>query len=169
MSLCGLSRPAPDMPDAGKGMCCDGAALFGPNRCTCWEPVYDLDQADPDPLAVKLLAAGIDPVTRARPCDDCAYRVDSPERQGSPEVAGDQELLDEIVASGERFWCHQGIRRPVRWRHPSGVEVPGSPVNYDPPRLDGVPYQANGQPAEVCAGWAARRQRLLAKADEQPA
>lgn len=162
MGLCGLARPVPDLPDAGEGMCCDGAAIFGPRRCTCWVPVYDLDQAEPDPLAVKLLAAGVEPVTRAKPCADCAYRPDSPERQGSPEVIGDQELLEEIVTSGSRFWCHQGIRRPVAWQHPSGAQVPGSPVNYSPPIVGAVPYQASGQPAEVCAGWAARRARFLA-------
>lgn len=75
MNLCGLSVPTlVDLPDAGEGVCCMGAAAMGPERCTCWEPVYDLDQADPDPTAVKLLAAGMK-VAHVEDvgwvCDDC--------------------------------------------------------------------------------------------------
>jgi hypothetical protein len=38
------------------------------------------------------------------------------------------------------------------------IELPG--VSYDPPQIDGIPYKANGQPGERCAGWAARRVQL---------
>ncbi|HEV8653159.1 MAG TPA: hypothetical protein VG276_28135 [Actinomycetes bacterium] len=168
MNLCGLSQPSqPKLPDAGQGTCCYGAACMGPERCTCWEPVFEVEQTPPDSQTVTLLAAGVQPVTRQRPCDDCAYRPDSPERRGDPNVAGDQELLEQIVQRGERFWCHQGIRRPIAWRHPAGVQIPGSPVNYQPPIIDGVPYRADGTPAEVCAGWAARR-RALETPERQP-
>jgi hypothetical protein len=161
VNLCGLSVMV-ELPDAGHGMCCYGAVMGGPHRCTCWERVFDLDQVDPDPLAVQLLAVGVQPVTRRSPCHDCAYRPDSPERQGDPGVVGDAELLEAIVQSGQRFWCHQGIRQPTRLRHPSGVEIPAPPHAYDPPKVAGVPYRADGTPAEVCAGWAARRHALEA-------
>jgi hypothetical protein len=139
-----------------------GAAALGPSRCTCWEPLFDLEQQEPDPTAVKLLAAGVQPVTRTRPCGDCAYRPGSPERRGDPGYAGNQELLDRIVETGERFWCHQGMRKPVAWRHPSGVTVPVPVDAYDPPRIEGIPYRADGSPGEVCAGWAARRAKVAA-------
>ncbi len=151
MNLCGLSQPGPDLPDAGEGTCCMGAAMFGPERCTCWQPVYDLDQAQPVEAA---------PSTRAAPCEDCAFRADSPERQGEPGYAGSEAELDRLVATGQPFFCHQGIRRPITWRHPTGTEIPGDPANYQPPIIVGVPYRADGTPAEVCAGWAARHRAL---------
>jgi len=328
VNLCGLSVPIPfDLPDVGEGACCLGAAGMGPERCTCWQPVYDLDQTDPDPTAVKLLAAGVQPVTRSAPCHDCAYRPGSPERRGEDGYAGDQDLLDRIVqgravfeaihvplhdrsgsitartlidlgdaplaehrwyldstgyavrtqrlgpgkrrklllhreilglslgdpsvdhVSGDKldnrrtnlrvggqalnlqnrkptaghpwargvsyrkdrrkwqayvkldgkthhlgnfddpraaaetasrfradrmpwsldarlldgvtpFWCHQGMRKLVAWRHPAGVTVPVTVDGYGPPGVDGVPYRADGTPAEVCGGWAARRRAL---------
>jgi len=163
VNLCGLSVPIPfDLPDVGEGACCLGAAGMGPERCTCWQPVYDLDQTYPDPTAVKLLAAGVQPVTRSAPCHDCAYRPGSPERRGEDGYAGDQDLLDRIVERGERFWCHQGMRKLVAWRHPAGVTVPVTVDGYGPPGVDGVPYRADGSPAEVCGGWAARRRALEA-------
>jgi hypothetical protein len=150
----------PDAPDAGEGACCIGAAVYGPERCTCWEPVHDLEQATPDPELVQWLAAGIQPVTRRRMCADCAYRPGSPERTGDKGYQGDAESLHELAAAGERFWCHQGIRRTAAWRHPAGVEAPGSPAAYDPPIVDAVPYRADGTPAELCAGWDARRRAI---------
>ena len=42
-------------PDAGEGMCCIGAAVYGPGHCTCWTPVYDLDQAEPDTTITRRL------------------------------------------------------------------------------------------------------------------
>jgi hypothetical protein len=147
----------PDPPDAGQGACCDGSAMRGPEGCTCWEPVHDLEQAEPDPVVAGWLAAGVQPVTRRRMCADCAYRPGSPERAGDPGVSGDAEQLQEPAETGDRFWCHQGIRRITAWRHPSGTEVPGSAAAYDPPIGAGVPWQADGSPAELCAGWAARR------------
>lgn len=167
MNLCGLSQVPADLPDAGHGTCCWGTVMRGPEGCTCWQPIYQADQTPPDQQTVELLRAGILPVTRTRRCGDCAYRPDSPERRGDEHVTGNQELLDRIVQAGERFWCHQGIRRPVAWRHPSGVEIPGSDADYRPPIVDGVPYRADGTPAELCAGWAARR-RALEHTGSQP-
>lgn len=147
---CGSS--ALELPDPGEGACCIGAAVYGPQRCTCWKEKYDKRQRKPAPS---------EPDVRASQCEDCAYRQNSPERRGDPTYAGDQEELDRIVAEGEVFYCHQGIRRPVKLRHPSGVEIDGHPGAYDPPIIDGVPYRANGRPASICAGWAARRLRYL--------
>ncbi|MGI5223560.1 hypothetical protein [Actinoallomurus sp. CA-142502] len=143
-----ICRPqhAVDLPDAGRGTCCMGAAVYGPDRCTCWEPVYDLDQQPlrpglplpPDPLAM---------------CGDCAYRPKSPERQGEAGYAGDEDLLEDLVTSGTPFYCHAGVRRAVTLRHPAGVEIAAHPGAYDPPVLDSVPYKADGTPATLCGGW----------------
>nr|MDT0660822.1 hypothetical protein [Micromonospora sp. DSM 115978] len=65
------------------------------------------------------------------------------------------------------FWCHQGMRRPFRWEHPDGRTVDGSPDDYQPPTLAGVPFRADGSPGLLCAGWAARTSRRLL--DDGPA
>lgn len=116
--------------------CCLGAVMDGARSCTCWVPEFDLQQqpADPD----------VPPATRSRMCDDCAYRDDSPERKADPYA-----LVDIDV-----FWCHKGMKRPVKWRHPDGREREGYPGDYQPLFLGRVPYKANGQPALRCGGWA---------------
>lgn len=152
-----------DFPAAGDGACCYGEIMNGPSGCTCWKPEYDLDQQAPDGQAARWLAAGVQPVTRRLMCGDCAYRPASPEKSGAEGYAGDAEFLEGIAARGERFWCHQGIRRPARWVHPSGAVHAGGLAAYSPPVVDAVPYRADGSPAELCAGWDARRRALDAE------
>lgn len=144
-SLC-ISSPWPETPTTG--WCCEGSAYRGAEGCLCWTPVYDLEQAEPQ--------TGVDAQIRPKMCDDCAYRPGSPERTGDPAALADQAALDALVASGTPFWCHQGMRRPLKWIHPSGAEHPGSPLNYRPPIVDGVPFRSDGTPGDFCAGWAAR-------------
>jgi len=120
--------------------CCLAAAEDGPAACTCWTPIFDARQRKP--------RTRIEPETRPKACEDCAYR------QGSPERGRGEEL--EGLAN---FWCHQGLRRPAAWRHPDGrvrpvPEYPTSP-DYQPPIVDGVPYRTDGRPADRCGGWAA--------------
>lgn len=140
-----------DLPEVGDGSCCMGAAAAF--RCTCWEPEYDLEQAAIVPGA---------PPLRTEMCADCAYRPDSPERTGDDRYKGsDEGELDEIVESG-RFYCHGGMRKIVAWVHPpTGTRVLVETDAYEPPVNDGVAYQANGEPAALCAGWAARRLRKV--------
>lgn len=71
---------------------------------------------------------------------------------------------------GEPFWCHDGIRRPVAWRHPNlpGVVIPGSPSDYQPPMIGGVPFRADGRPAALCAGWVARAAAISAESPPLP-
>lgn len=126
--------------------CCWGDAIAGPEGCTCWVAVFDVEQ---EPLQI---AAGADIAARTTMCVDCAYRPGSPEREDEfTEVA----LLD-LHTEGELFWCHQGLRAPAWWEHPDGRTVPGSPDDYQPAQHKGVPYQVNGKPALLCAGWMAR-------------
>lgn len=153
MSLCHVGQHR-DLPDTG-GICCWGAAEYGPHRCTCWLPVYDREQTPPVPA---------DPVVRPDGmCGDCAYRPGSPEKRGDPDHAGDADQLEDLAAGAGRFFCHDGIRRPTKLVHPSGVEIPGHAADYDPPIRDGVPYRADGTPGFLCAGWDARRRALAAQ------
>jgi hypothetical protein len=153
--VCG-SGPGFEWPDVGNDEvpCCVGSTLDGPAGCTCWVEVYDLDQADITPDA---------PGLRATPCEDCAYRGGSPERQGADHVAGDADALAVIVARNRPFFCHQGMRRPVAYRHPTGVTFtppgPALTAAYRPPQHAGVPYKTDGTPGDLCAGWAAARLR----------
>jgi hypothetical protein len=134
----------PEATDPSPG-CCWGS-VDGPEGCTCWRPVYDVAQARPRP------PAGPDEllVQRAK-CGDCAYRPGSPERATAYEA----ETLYDLAAGGTPFWCHTGMRRPVSWVHPDGREVPGDPADWQPPMVSGIPYQADGSPGLLCAGWAA--------------
>jgi hypothetical protein len=144
-----------DWPDVGNAEvpCCYGSAEYGPARCTCWESVYEVEQTEP--------RTDLDAAVRPSMCVDCAYRPGSPERTGDPKAAGDEYLLRRLVESGDPFWCHQGIRRPTHWRHPSGATVPGSPFAYSPPIIDGRPYKADGTPADYCGGWAAQALKVM--------
>lgn len=136
----------PDRTDEVFG-CCHGDALGGPDRCTCWQPVYDIDQAAPVPPA-----RPEDIEVRLRPCGDCAFRKDSPERADE----WTEEALLGLPATGEPFWCHDGMRRPIRWDHPDGRTVPGSTSDWRPAMVGPVPFRADGRPGLLCAGWAAR-------------
>ncbi len=157
-----ISGPGPNVPPAERergyneeayDSCCGGAAMFGVDRCTCWEPIYDLEQ---QPLANDGQPPDEIP-TRAKCCHDCAYRHGSPERE-----AGDGEWLAELAESDGRreFWCHQGVRRVVAFRHPDGRVLPAGEGDYRPPQ--GPPerpviWKADGTVGERCAGWAALR------------
>jgi hypothetical protein len=150
--VCGGHGGSVEFPDLGEATmgCCWGTVIRGPENCTCWEPEYSLEQAEPEKDLL--------PMPRAKMCDDCAFRPNSPERNGDDSYANaDDGALDELVAGGQPFYCHTGMRLPLRWVHPSGATVDGHPGAYDPPivRRDGipVPYKADGTPANICAGW----------------
>lgn len=142
------------------GPCCSGAAEHGPLGCTCWVPVFDQDQSTE-------LELDVFPNVMPLGCRDCAYRADSPERQGAPEVSGDQEFLERIVVDGEPFWCHDGMRQIVAFTHPTGarIELPRD-VAYDPPIANGTPYRTDGRPGSLCAGWSARRLKHVLAQEE---
>lgn len=136
------------------GMCCMGAAVYGESRCTCWEPIYDLNQR---PLQNDGTPPPEDAIpTRSKCCHDCAYRNDSPERED-----GQGDFLDDLAVGGrEEFWCHQGIRRIIAWRHPDGRELPAAPGDYRPPQTTEprpAIWKADGTVGERCAGWASTR------------
>ncbi len=154
--VCGIDEPLPDLPDLGLDVpCCEGSVFRGHRACTCWLPVYDGDQADPDETASRTVRPG-------GMCGDCAYRPGSPEKAGDPEHRGDADELEQLAETATPFHCHDGMRHVVRWVHPSGAEVPGHPADYAPPIVGTVPYRLDGQPALLCAGWNARRRALEA-------
>jgi hypothetical protein len=154
------------IPDPSRGGCCPGAVI-GPRFCTCWHVVYDLDQAGPDTGARPLPPV---PVRMCRPSgadEGCAYRAASPERRGDSGRPGGAQMLGELVASGVPFWCHAGIRRVIGYVHePTGTVWDPGYGAYDPPVIGGVPYQAGGQPAMICAGWLLRRYALTRQQEE---
>lgn len=144
--ICGTGRSLPFLTKADRRRnryCCMGSVEDGPKGCTCWEPVYDLEQVPPN------LAEGVVSETRTKRCGDCAYRPDSPEREDG--------RLDDITGV---FFCHQGIRRPVAYRHPDGrVREWVDTTDYQPPIHGHRPYKADGTPADICAGWAQEARR----------
>lgn len=151
----GAALHAEQYPGADLIGCCYGEILGGLDGCTCWVAEYDTPQAEPRPA---LILDGLD--VRDRRCGDCAYRRDSPENA----EAFTAEHLVGLALSGEPFWCHDGMRRPARWRHPQRPEVvQGSSADWQPPVVGGVPFRADGRPGLLCAGWAAegRRQERL--------
>lgn len=134
-------------PDAPVTGCCWGELQGGAEDCGCWVPEYDVEQADPRPPA-----SPADLEVQPRMCGDCAYRPGSPERDDSWM---EDALMDAARGATTPFWCHDGIRRPVRWRHPDGRVIDGDPADYQPAQVNGVPYRADGRPALICGGWAA--------------
>lgn len=131
--------------------CCYASVEDGPASCTCWEVVFDSDQVVVEtPVAL----GDIEPWPDM--CGDCAYRPDSPERNGD-ERYDHGELLDELPDGEVPFWCHRGMRKVKEWRHPLGIVIAADGDYYVPVQADGVPYQTDGSPARQCAGWAARR------------
>jgi hypothetical protein len=153
--VCGIDEPRPELPELGLS-CCFGATMRG--SCTCWRPVYDGAQTDQ-------LDDTAQPTVRPSMCGDCAYRPGSPEKTGDEQHRGDADELERLAGAGEPFSCHDGMRKIVRWLHPSGAEVPGHPADYAPPVVGRTPYRVDGQPAYLCAGWNARRRALTAKGE----
>lgn len=129
------------------GGCCDGDVHRGPGGCTCWTPVYDVEQAAP-------IRPGSPDDLQVRPdrCHDCAFRRDSPERRDESM----RETLYALADEGQPFWCHDGMRRPARWVHPDGRTVAGDPADWHPAMVLHLPHRADGRVALLCAGWAAR-------------
>lgn len=147
----------PDDPDL-QG-CCMGQAVYGWHRCTCWEPIYDVDQTDP----ILPVAEGSIQVRHAR-CGDCAFKRGSQERA---DRAMEEELLGLAIA-GIPFWCHDGMRRPKLYRHPTLGDVPATGDDWRPPQVAGVPFRRDGSPGLLCAGWAqeVKRQDRLTQLEE---
>lgn len=137
-------------PDAEPIGCCYGEVMGGIEGCTCWRPVFDVDQAQPRPVPREQWQ------TQPQRCGDCAYRP------GSKELADPftrEELTLTLPAGDRPFWCHQGMRRPAAWEHPGRGVIDADPDDWQPAQERGVPYQADGSVALICAGWAAIRSK----------
>lgn len=120
------------------------AAMTDGDSCECWTSIYwpepEVDVAQ-GPSAV-----------RATRCGDCAYRPDSPERQAGEDLG--------VYTVDRPFTCHQGMPVLRGWTHPElpGVCLLASSVgdrdDFGPIMHGGQAWQADGTPAEQCAGWA---------------
>lgn len=131
--------------------CCIGSSFRGPTGCTCWVREYDPPKTDH-----RLIRRAAPTRVAPEMCHDCAYRPDSPERT----LESRKLDLERIArADGEGvFWCHQGgMRRVVAMVHPDGRRYEPEADSYDPPIREGRPYLPDGRPAQICAGFAARR------------
>jgi hypothetical protein len=162
MSCLGVLTP-PGWQGPADGVPCCWATMDGEwGDCTCWAPIYDTPEQEP------LLPGGAEVMPTM--CADCAYRPGSPERMGTPDAAADGYDLDDLAIMGERFWCHDGMRRLLGLAHPSGevwivesAEDGRAVTHYDPP-IDwlGIPHRVDGTPGALCAGWDARRRAWAA-------
>ena len=111
-----------------------------------WEPV------DPGILAAESDCTA--PFTR--PCDDCAFRPDSPERRDRAEW----EALMRKFETGTRFYCHKGVPTEAV----SADSDEGTRYRF-PRREDGQYDQSR---MRFCAGWlawwlATRKREIEAK------
>ncbi|MBU6429931.1 MAG: hypothetical protein KGR26_13035 [Cyanobacteria bacterium REEB65] len=149
-------------PDIEPG-CCIGSAVGGAAYCTCWEPVYNSEQAVPDVAALDGRTIDTLPA-QPSPCGDCAFRPGSPER----ETDFEWETLAELAARDQAFYCHQGMRRPVKYVHPELGEMPGDPDDWQPAQVGMVAFQADGTPALLCAGWKAQRLAVVKQRRRRP-
>jgi hypothetical protein len=150
---------AAEHPDEDRAPCCY-ASWNDPDRCSCWRPVYDVEQTEPRPPE-----RAEDLRVRGNLCGDCAFRKGSPERAD----AWSEEALFTAAGTGIPFWCHDGMRRPSHWVHPDGRVVEGDPADYTPPTRSGIPYRADGSPGLLCAGWMARATRAAEPTESRKA
>jgi len=136
-----------DLPAAGDGMCCMGAAVYGPERCTCWTEELDRERSE------HVFAGPVQ--IRPTMCHDCAFRHDSPERTGDPRYSGD---IERIAASDHTFFCHEGMAKVKAYHHDqSDVTVLPKGDAYRPHHSGETPLQADGRPAMMCCGYARAR------------
>lgn len=132
------NMPAPE-PSAG---CCWASVHSDGEECTCWIAVLDV-------IPTRDVQEGPHRIRRTM-CQDCAYRPCSSERT---ELGGDPPGYSRR----DRFFCHQGMPVAVGYVHPHLEGVIPAPTrdDYRPYIRDGQAWQADGSPAELCAGWAA--------------
>lgn len=133
----------------GRCLECDRLLPLHPDTGNCWlcdnlnSPAYPLWSTDRQQCR------------RRTPCNDCAFRGDSPEAQTSPEdyahltMPCDSERSPEsvrelLIAGAKRggaiFWCHKPFLEPEQeW-------------GYDATSRELTPLK--GEHWEPCAGWA---------------
>lgn len=134
--ICG-SYTGVELPDAGEGLCCEGAAFRGPQGCTCWTAVLDRPQVAP--------VVDADDRACVAMCGGCAFR---------PGTDAHLEQAEHgLGLTDSTFYCHQGHAKVVAWVHPSGARVEDPEGGGYPVEIGGRPYDADGQPAPICRGW----------------
>lgn len=151
--ICGMGSYAP--PPSPDSYCCWQVVNSDGEECTCWVAVFNIDPTT-DVQAGPM-------VTRLSPCDDCAYRGRSREREDG--------TLDHVgLRADEPFMCHDGFPLVVELRHPDGSVASPWPraQDYRPVTFRNRAWRADGRPALVCAGWASALRPLVASDATMP-
>lgn len=119
--------------------------------CTCWEPIWDV----PPPV----FDASLPTEVRLEMCGGCAYRPGT-------DAWTCRTASDLPADTAKRFYCHEGARRILGYRHPDGTEImlPPEEIDHKGDEHDGRPFFRDGTPAPYCAGWAARYPSKVAAA-----
>jgi len=114
--------------------CCESALYSGWERCDCWV----IELVEPQ----QPICEGPTPIRR-KACMDCAYRMDSVERQRG----------EEPNPSGDLIFCHWNAPMVARAVHPpTGHVIEYAPgVAYDPVQHGSRYWLVDGRPGEYCA------------------
>ena len=121
------------MPEGLETPCCAAAAYTHGDRCDCWEIETGTAQ---EPICEG------PPAIRRKACPDCAYRMDSVERQRG----------EEPNPGGGLIFCHWDAPPVTRAVHPSGAVIEYAPGEvYDPIQHGDRYWKVTGQPQDYCA------------------
>lgn len=122
------------MPDDQIVPCCASAIYSGGDRCDCWE----VELTEPR----RPIQEG--PVNiRSKACADCAYRMDSVERQRGEQPNPGDDLI----------FCHWDAPEVLRAIHPpTGHTIEYQPGEvYDPIQHGSRYWKVDGRPQDYCA------------------
>lgn len=117
--------------------CCEASVHTAGDRCTCWE----VETVEPQ---MPLQEGPVE--VRRKACADCAYRMDSVERQRG----------EEPNPGGGPIYCHWDAPMVRRLVHPSGAVIEYAPGEaYDPVQHGDRYWRHDGSPQAFCAVWGA--------------
>ena len=130
-----------DFKERLKGLGFDGHAAC--LDCSAvWEPFRESD----------LTLPGDDLSIFKKPCDNCAFRPNSPERN---DPAKWELLMQDIHYRGSMFFCHKGVPCDMTDSDQSHIHPTKADGTYDVERL------------RPCAGWLAQRLGRIARASQR--
>jgi hypothetical protein len=87
------------------------------------------------------------------PCNNCAFRKDSPERQNKEQW---KELLETLKRSGNHFYCHKGV--PIK------EDQSNDGVDFEYPKLENGKCDIENM--RLCRGYLNYKVYLMMKENE---